>query len=193
MKRWLVLIALCIAIPASAEIQATGDCVQTITCGEIAEADGDTYTGTHDFSGATVTVQATTGDSATAFFGAGTIEHERGGLQADLSAYTGLIAITGVDTTAEVDAKSELEAQIADVADFAEADGDAYTGTHDFSGATALRLPVVTDCPSTCTVGDILLDSDGDTDTDQDCAGDASPHLCVCQATNTWYGIDLVP
>ena len=38
---------------------------------------------------------ATTGDSATAFFGAGTIEHERGGLEADVNAYDGLIGITG--------------------------------------------------------------------------------------------------
>ena len=38
---------------------------------------------------------ALTGDSATAFFSAGTIEHERGGLEADVSAYDGLIGITG--------------------------------------------------------------------------------------------------
>lgn len=38
---------------------------------------------------------ATTGDSATAFFSTGTIEHERGGLEADVSAYDGLIGITG--------------------------------------------------------------------------------------------------
>ena len=38
---------------------------------------------------------ALAGDSATAFFGAGTIEHERGGLEADVSAYDGLIGITG--------------------------------------------------------------------------------------------------
>lgn len=80
-------------------------------------------------------VDAITGDSATAFFDAGTIEHEYGGLEADISSYTGLIAITG-GATAEVDAKSELEGHIADVADFAEADGDTYTGTHDFGGAS---------------------------------------------------------
>lgn len=60
-------------------------------------------------------IDAATGDSATAFFDAGTIEHEYGGLQADISGYTGLIAITGADTTAEIDAKSELEGQLADV------------------------------------------------------------------------------
>lgn len=86
--------------------------------------------------GAGVTsVDAITGDSATAFFDAGTIEHEYGGLEADISSYTGLVAITG-GSTAEVDSKSELEGHIADVADFAEADGDTWTGTHDLSGAT---------------------------------------------------------
>lgn len=44
---------------------------------------------------ATVATTANAGDSATAFFGAGTIEHERGGLEADISAYDGLIGITG--------------------------------------------------------------------------------------------------
>jgi hypothetical protein len=66
--------------------------------------------------GASLTsVDAITGDSATAFFDAGTIEHEWGGLQADISGYTGLIAITGADTTAEIDSLDELEGQLADV------------------------------------------------------------------------------
>ena len=38
---------------------------------------------------------ALTGDTATAFFAAGTIEHERGGLEADINAYDGLVGITG--------------------------------------------------------------------------------------------------
>jgi len=41
---------------------------------------------------------ALTGDTATAFFSLGTIEHERGGLEADASAYDGLIWITGGPT-----------------------------------------------------------------------------------------------
>ena len=61
---------------------------------------------------------AETGDSATAFFDAGTIEHEWGGLQADVSGYTGLIGITGADTTAEVDALSELLTAMEDVTAF---------------------------------------------------------------------------
>ena len=70
----------------------------------------------------------------------GTINHEPGGLEADVSGYSGLLAISG-GSTSEVDAKSELESQIADVADFAEADGDVFTGVHDFGGATSLEVP----------------------------------------------------
>lgn len=69
-------------------------------------ADGDAEAG-----------NALTGDTATAFFSAGTIEHERGGLEANVAAFTGLLAIAG-GSTSEVDALSELEAQIADVTAF---------------------------------------------------------------------------
>lgn len=96
---------------------------------------------------------ATSGDSATAFFSSGTIEHEYGGLEADISAYSGLIAVSG-GSTSEVDAKSELETQIADVADFAEADGDTYTGTHDFGGVTNIEVHNVAS-------GDLTLGTEG--------------------------------
>ena len=43
---------------------------------------------------------ANAGDSATAFFNAGTIEHEYGGLEADVSEYDGLVRITGGATSA---------------------------------------------------------------------------------------------
>lgn len=69
----------------------------------------------------------------------GTLNHEYGGLEVDVSAYSGLLAISG-GATSEVDAKSELEAQIADVSDFAEADGDTFTGVHDFGGATSIEI-----------------------------------------------------
>lgn len=69
----------------------------------------------------------------------GDLIHEAGGLEADVSAYSGLLAIAS-GATSEVDSKSELEAQIADVADFAEADGDTYSGTHNFGSAT-VTLP----------------------------------------------------
>lgn len=72
------------------------------------------------------------------------VDHERGGLEADVSAYTGLVAISA-GTTSEIDAKSELEAQLADVSNLAEADGDTYSGTHDFASATVLEIPNGTD------------------------------------------------
>ncbi|GEM_PF-2721521 len=43
---------------------------------------------------------ANAGDSATAFFSAGTIEHEYGGLEANVSAYDGLVNISGGTTSA---------------------------------------------------------------------------------------------
>lgn len=159
---------------------------------DICEADGDTYSGVHDFSGATVTVQASTGDSATGFFGAGTLEHERGGLEADVSAYSGLVSITG-GATAAVNTKAGVEELLSDVSDLAEADGDTFTGNHDFSGATSVILPVVTDTPATCTRGQIQIDPDGNTSSDNDCASDTSPTLCICHTDDNWYGIDMVP
>ena len=81
----------------------------------------------------------TLGTIATGTWEGTVIDHERGGLEADVSGYSGLLAISG-GSTSEVDAKSELESQIADVADFAEADGDVFTGDHDFGGAD-LEIP----------------------------------------------------
>jgi hypothetical protein len=57
------------------------------------------------------------GDTATAYFDAGTIEHEYGGLEADVNAYSGLVAISG-GSTSEVDEEAEVESQIADVTNF---------------------------------------------------------------------------
>lgn len=70
----------------------------------------------------------------------GLLPHENGGLELNVSAFTGLLAISA-GATSEIDSKSELEAQIADVANFAEADGDTYTGQHNFGGATDLEIP----------------------------------------------------
>ena len=43
---------------------------------------------------------ASAGDSATGFFPAGTLEHERGGLEADVSAFAGLVRIASGSTSA---------------------------------------------------------------------------------------------
>lgn len=105
---------------------------------------------------ATTATTANAGDSATAFFSAGTIEHERGGLEADVSLYSGLVGINA-GATSEVDAKSELEAMIADVADFGMADGDTYTGKHDFGGAVIELTNSAT--PTTDATGELALDT----------------------------------
>lgn len=49
-----------------------------------------------------------TGDTATAFFSSGTIEHERGGLEADINAYDGLIGITGGATFNQTGSTTEI-------------------------------------------------------------------------------------
>ncbi len=59
----------------------------------------------------------------------GDLRHEAGGLEADVSAYDGLVSITG-GATAEIDTKVELEARLSDVTSggFALTTGDAFTG-----------------------------------------------------------------
>jgi len=106
-------------------------------------------------------VDAATGDSATAFFDTGTIEHEHGGLEADVSGYTDGIygmasgATIDIDTIAEVetaiggtniiinteiDTFSELDTLVADKALVNKADGAVWLGNHDYGGAD-LELP----------------------------------------------------
>jgi hypothetical protein len=105
---------------------------------------------------------ATSGDSATAFFDSGTLEHERGGLEADVSAYSGLVAIAG-GATAEIDDLSELEGQIADVTAFV-VEGTACSDIEgDHLSITAGTLNVGDDWYDA--VGDIpsATPSDGDT------------------------------
>ena len=107
---------------------------------------------TTNFSGggaSLTSVDAITGDSATAFFDAGTIEHEWGGLQANLAAYTGLIGITGADTTVEVDLLSELLTAMGDVTAFITDDD----------------MPAVGADPDIDAAGEIGRDSDGANET----------------------------
>ncbi|MGI9298592.1 MAG: hypothetical protein ACR2QC_11955 [Gammaproteobacteria bacterium] len=86
--------------------------------------------------------------------------HENGGLEADVSAFTGLIAISG-GATSEVDTKAEVEAQLTDVTDLAEADGDAYTGAHDFGAAGSLEIPNGA-APTVDAAGEISQDTTDD-------------------------------
>jgi len=54
------------------------------------------------------------GTIGTGTWEADVIDHERGGLEADINAYSGLVAVSG-GSTAEVDSLDEIEAQLADV------------------------------------------------------------------------------
>ena len=54
--------------------------------------------------------------------------------------------------------KAELETVISDVANFAEADGDVYTGVHDFGGASSFELPNSA-TPTVDAIGEVALDT----------------------------------
>jgi hypothetical protein len=77
----------CAANQFAYTIAANGD----LTCSALTDAD---IPNTITIDLATTATTANAGDSATAFFSAGTIEHERGGLEADVSAYSGLLKIS---------------------------------------------------------------------------------------------------
>lgn len=82
------------------------------------------------------------------------IDHERGGLEADVSSYSGLLAISG-GATSEIDALSELEGQIADVTAFV-VEGTACS---DIEG-TALTITA-----GTLNVDDVFLRNDASDET----------------------------
>jgi len=138
---------------------------------------------------------ANAGDSATAFFSAGTIEHERGGLEADVSAYTGLLGVTG-GSTEEIDTYSEINSYITDVTlthnglfdTFSELDSIvadesllniandfAITGDYDI-GSGVLQIPNSITLPATCEVGDVYFDTDAT----------SGQRIYACESTNTW-------
>jgi len=94
---------------------------------------GDGYLAIGDNSTDPTTIQAFTAYN-------GYLRHEVGGLEGNVSSYSGLLAISG-GAVSEVDEKSELQAQIQDVSDFAMADGDIYSGVHDFGSVTTFEIP----------------------------------------------------
>ena len=120
-------------------IQANSVALTTDTTGNY--ADGDAEAGS-----------ALTGDTATAFFNAGTIEHERGGIQADISAIAdgGILVGTGAGTMGIRAAvltggaagflKHELGGIEANIS--AIADGGMLVGTG--AGAMAIRASFLT-------------------------------------------------
>jgi len=70
---------------------------------------------------------------------------------------TGDLAFDPIEET-ELDTKAELEAQLTDVSDIAMADGDVFSGAHDFGGATSLEIPNSA-APVTDAAGEIALDT----------------------------------
>lgn len=85
---------------------------------------------------ATTATTANAGDSATAFFSAGTIEHERGGLETNVSAYAGLVKISAGATSAVTDLaglNTALGSSIADGAHTADTNANTIcTGTGNY-------------------------------------------------------------
>lgn len=75
----------------------------------------------------------------------------------DLSAYTGVLGLNS-GAAVDVNTKALLEARLSDVSDLAEADGDVYTGTHDFGGADDLEIPNSA-TPTVDTDGQIAIDT----------------------------------
>ena len=74
---------------------------------------------------ATTATTANAGDSATAFFSSGTIEHERGGLEADVSGYTDGLYGMASGVTIDIDTVSELETAIGGTNLLTNTEGDA--------------------------------------------------------------------
>lgn len=80
-------------------IAANAVALTTDTTGNYAAGDGEAGS-------------ALTGDTATAFFSAGTIEHEYGGLEADVSGYTDGLYGMASGVTADIDTIAEIETAI---------------------------------------------------------------------------------
>ena len=85
------------------------------------------------------------------------VDHDIGGLELDVSGFVDGLYGMASSVTIDIDTKAELEAAISDVADFAEADGDAYTGAHDYVGAT-FKFPAVNN-PTVDTIAEASFDA----------------------------------
>jgi len=55
--------------------------------------------------------------------------------------------------------KANLESVLSDVADLAEADGDTFTGVHDFGGATSLEIPNGAGGTTVDAAGEVTVDT----------------------------------
>ncbi len=85
---------------------------------------------------------ATAGDSATAFFSSGTIQYERGGLEADVNAYNGLIRINGGATSNVTDLSGFNTALGSSIADGVHTTDTFVTNkdTHDHVGGDGAQI-----------------------------------------------------
>jgi len=109
----------------------------------------------------------TAGDALTATIGAGTLEFDFDGGASPGGDLGGTWGTPSVDddshnhviTNIDSFTKANLETQTSDVSDYAEADGDVFTGTHDFGGADDLEIPNGNN-PTTDTEGQIAHDTD---------------------------------
>jgi len=164
--------------------------------------------------GASLTaIDAATGDSATAFFDAGTIEHEYGGVEADISSYDGLVGIKD-GSTIDVNSSAEMLAAIDDetgtgalvfgtsptfttgitvpndsISDEELDEGGTFTwtGIHDFTSVTT-TVPWKVNATAAPTVeGQAIWESD----TDELTVGDGSVSVVIAAKTNTVFCFNI--
>jgi len=144
----------------------------------------DVFTATN-FSGgggSLTSVDAATGDSATAFFDAGTIEHERGGIEANISAIAdgGVLVGTGAGTMGirasflTAGAAGFIKHELGGL----EADINAYTGLVAISGGSTAEIDSLDELEGqladvTRIVSEAVMPVAG-TDPDVDAAGELS-------------------
>lgn len=106
---------------------------------------------------------ALTGDTATAFFASGTIEHERGGLEADVSAYDGLIGITGGAAYNQTGTTTQIIIFDGSGAPTSVALSGQATMTN--GGVVTVSDMTCTDCIGTTEIADSYMLNTGDTST----------------------------
>jgi len=124
-------------------IAANSVALTTDTTGNYAAGDGEAG-------------NALTGDTATAFFSAGTIEHERGGLQADVNAYSGIVGIEA-GSTLEINTSAEVATAI---------DDETGTGVIVYGTSPTIATPSLTmaqgAAPTPTAEGDLQWETDDD-------------------------------
>lgn len=113
-------------------------------------------------SAATNTVEADTGDSATAFFSSGTIEHERGGLEADVSAFSGLVKISGGSTSAITDNSTNWDTAYTHSQDNTQAHSDYLLNSgNDVMAGTLTADGLTLGANENITLGSETIDNNG--------------------------------